>query len=214
MSVRKNILVSILSFICLAWCCLHSFILKIQTVPPFLFLLSPFFSIFKNGFFSSWSTSVKWYNRERVRYVYGCKVEMCTYQSFSSRDVFWTINRMWLYIQTYLLSEYITFDYFGYTITACLYIYTLFFQMSSLSRLGWLSHRAVGCLSHVLILCSLSCCWLVTLWSLMLAGCRFLLRANWDLGTITQFCNVGDLGMTTHIIQKPKERIQLYSAKT
>jgi len=29
----------------------------------------------------------------------------------------------------------------------------------------------------------------------------------------TQFCNVGDLGMTAHIIQKPKERIKLYSAK-
>jgi hypothetical protein len=29
-----------------------------------------------------------------------------------------------------------------------------------------------------------------------------------------QFCNAGNLGMIIHIIQKPKERIQLYRAKT
>ena len=132
---------------------------------------------------------------------------MCTYQSCCSRDMYWTVNWTWLCIQTYLHSDYSTFDYVGYTVTVCFYIYIIFFQMS-LNHFGWLPHSAVGCLSHVLILCSLSCCWLVTLWSLMLAGCRFLLRASWDLDKVPHNLVMLEtwIWQHSHIMQRPKDK--------
>lgn len=80
------------------------------------------------------------------------------------------------------------FDYFGYTIQYVYIFIHICSLVSSLSCFGWFSHRAGDRLSHSLILCPLNCCRLVTLWSLMFAGCSFLLRVCWNLSIITHSC--------------------------